>query len=186
MFALRSFRELSATHACIVVACLRLAAAIGLCFALIAATKIATPTQVGHSARPNWDPARFLLNAFLVTALEQDALPPRWFDPRAKLNCGPDTTVHVNGKPLAVGTEVPVQPFEVAWHAHDCRPFGRDGPRFDGGVTLIVYREDRGYSATIVPAGLRYTWPNGEVVHVRPDSVTLPQQPPADDADSAG
>jgi hypothetical protein len=183
MFALLTFRESSATQACIAVACLRLAAAIGLCFALIAATTTTAPTQVTQSARPNWDPARFLLNAFLVPALEQDAVPLRWFDPRAKLHCGPNTTVRVNGQPLVAGAAVPIQPFEVAWQVHDCRPFGFDGPRFNGGVKLTVYREEWGFSAGIVPAALRYTWPNGETQEVQVRSGTTPLFPQADDPD---
>lgn len=183
MFAIRSFRALSATHACMLVACLRLAAAFGLCFALIAVTKNSAPTQAIDAARPQWEPAHFLLNAFLLPALEQDAVPLRWHDPRATLHCGPNTTVHVNGQPLVAGTAVPVQPFEVAWQAHDCRPFGFDGPRFNGGVTLAVYREEWGFSAGIVPVALHYTWPGGETHEVRVRAGTTPRHPQADDPD---
>lgn len=165
------------------VSTLRCVATLGLCVALITATLNAAPPQIDRSARPHWEPAHFLLNAFLVPALTQDEAPLRWLDPRAQLHCGPDSTVQVNGKPLVAGTAVPVQPFEIAWNADNCRPFGFIGPRFDGAVTLQVYREDWGFSATIIPVGLRYTWPDGETVHVEPRSVSMPQAPWADDPD---
>jgi hypothetical protein len=183
MFSMHSVRSLSPTRFAVLVALLRLVAAIGLCFALIAITTNSARTQADNSARPLWDPAQFLLNAFLLPALEQGAVPLRWFEPRPALHCGPNTTVQVNGKPLVAGTAVPVQPFELAWHAQDCRPFGIDGPRFNGGIKLTVYREDWGFSAGIVPEGLRYTWPDGETQEVRARAGTMPQFPHADDPD---
>src|SRR5262245_25884887 len=48
-----------------------------------------------------------ILNALLVPALDDDALPLRWRDPRTALRCGPDTTVRVNGEPLVAGALVP-------------------------------------------------------------------------------
>src|SRR5262245_6516296 len=77
--------------------------------------------------------ARFILDALLVTALERDAVPLRWVDPRPALRCGPDTEVRVNGKPLAAGTLVPVMPFDLEWRTNGCR-LGAHGPRFDGRV----------------------------------------------------
>lgn len=162
---------------------LRFAAALGLCFTLIAATTNSACTQVVNSARPQWDPAQFLLNAFLLPALEQGAVPLRWFDPRPNLHCGPNTTVHVNGKPLVPGSAVPVQPFEVAWRVQDCRPFGFDGPRFNGAVTITVHREEWGFSAEVAPVGLRYQWPDGETREVHVRAATMPRHPHADDPD---
>jgi hypothetical protein len=181
MFRVHLTQKLSATQFAVLVALLRLAAAIGLCFALIVATTHSARTQAVNSARPQWDPAQFLLNALLLPALEQ--VPLRWFDPRPQLHCAPDTTVCVNGKPLVPGSAVPVQPFEMAWQVRDCRPFGFEGPRFDGAVTLTVYREDWGFSAGVVPAGLRYTWPDGETGEVHVRAATMPRHPHADDPD---
>lgn len=183
MFSLRYFQDMPERRFWWFVAMLRFAAAIGFIFAVITATANPTRTELMNAARPHWNPAHFLINAFVVPAFEQDEMPLRWFDPRAKLHCGPDTTVRVNGKPMMVGTAVPAQPFEIAWHAHDCRPFGTDGPRVNGRVTLTVYREDWGLSASYVPAGLRFTWPDGEVVDVLPGASTMPNFPSLEDPD---
>jgi hypothetical protein len=150
---------------------LRNAGALGLCMALVAAVpQAATP-------RPGWNPEQLLLNAFLVPALEQGAIPLRWIDPRNNLHCGPNAEVRVNGELLRAGALVPNQPFELAWQAHDCRPFGVTGPRFNGGVTLTVFREDWGFSAIVVPAGLHFTWASGEVVKVLPHATWMPRNP---------
>jgi hypothetical protein len=145
----------------------RFAVVLGLCLAAIAATAQPAQAQI-RTTNPAWDPSYFLLNAFLLPALEQGAVPMRWFDPRPNLHCGPNTTVRINGEPLRVGASVPNQPFDLAWQTHNCRPFGIKGPRFDGNVTFTVYREDWGFSAKIVPAGLHYTWADGKVVAIKP------------------
>ncbi len=183
MFSPYGSRKLSTTQFVALVALLRFAAAAGLCFALIVATTNPARMPVDRTAPPRWDPSRFLINAFVVPALEPDQIPLRWIDPRLALHCGPNTTVHVDGKPLQPGRTVPVQPFEVAWQMKDCRPFGFDGPRFDGAVTLTVYREDWGFSAGVVPVGLRYTWPDGKGSEVHVRAATMPQYPHADDPD---
>jgi hypothetical protein len=66
----------------------RYAAALALGMALIAIAEAISPAraQAGETTRPSWDPAQFLLNAFLLPALEQGALPLRWFDPRPALH----------------------------------------------------------------------------------------------------
>lgn len=163
------------------VSTLRFAAALGLCAALVAAVYQPQRGAPDHAIAEPWDASHHLLNAFLVPALEQDTLPLRWIDPRPGLNCGPNTTVHVDGEPLRAGTMVPAMSFDLAWQAHDCRPFGPDGPRFDGGVMLTVTREDWGYSAMAIPAGLHYTRPNGEVVDVLPGAQSLPRKPVFDE-----
>lgn len=163
------------------VSTLRFAAALGLCIALVAAIYQPQRAAPDRTTAALWDASHYLLNAFLIPALEQDTLPLRWIDPRPGLNCGPDTTVQVNGEPLRAGTMVPVMSFDLTWQVHDCRPFGLDGPRFDGAVTLTVTREDWGFSAMVLPTGLHYTRPDGDVVDVMPGSQTLPRKPVFDE-----
>jgi hypothetical protein len=97
------------------VSTLRFAAALGLCVALVAAVYQPQRGAPDLAAPAPWDASHYLLNAFLVPALEQDTLPLRWIDPRPGLNCGPNTTVHVNNEPLRVGTMVPVMSFDLTW-----------------------------------------------------------------------
>lgn len=163
------------------VSTLRYTAALGLCAALIAAVYLPQRPAPDNASATGWDASQYLLNAFLLPALEQDTLPLRWIDPRPSLNCGPNTTVHVNGEPLRPGALVPVMSFDLTWHTHDCRPFGPNGPRFDGGVTLTVTREKWGFYAMVAPMGLHYTQPDGEVVDVMPGALTLPRKPEFDD-----
>lgn len=155
---------------------------LGIAAITIAAAISPARAPAGDNTRPSWNPAQFLLNAFLLPALEQGALPLRWADPRPAMHCGPNTGVRVNGEPLRVGSAVPHQPFELTWLAHACHPFGLSGPRFDGRVTLTVYREDWGFSATVKPDGLRYTTRAGEIVAIKPGAVTMPQHPLRNDA----
>jgi hypothetical protein len=157
-----------------------LAGAIGLGISLHA--NGTRPGQILASAtRPSTAaPVRFILNALLVPALDVDALPLRWVDPRGAALCGPNTTVQVNGEPLAVGALVPYAPFELEWHANGCRPFGKAGPRFDGRVTLIVYREDWGFRAKIEPSGLRITSASNVVETLQPGTASLQTQGDAD------
>lgn len=131
------------------------------------------PSASRHTAA--FDPALFVLNALLVPALDADAVPLLWVDPVSASHCGPGTTVRVNGDPLVAGSRVPDAPFELAWHADGCRPFGADGPRFDGAVRLIVFREDWGFSAIVEPAGLRVSG-NGASAPLRRGSASLPQR----------
>jgi len=118
---------------------------------------------------------RFILNALLVPALDADAMPLRWTDPRPTSQCGPETAVRVNGEPLLAGALVPDTPFELEWQADGCRPFGAQGPRLDGRVLLSVFREDWGFSATIKPSGLRVELAENTVTLVRPGTASLPQ-----------
>ena len=119
------------------------------------------------------DVSPFVLNAFLVPALDSDALPLRWTDPRPPSRCGSATTVSVNGEPLVAGALVPDKPFELEWYAEDCHPFGAQGPTFQGRVKLSVYREDWGFSATVEPSGLRVTSVDGATTSLRSDGVSL-------------
>ena len=120
------------------------------------------------------DVSPFVLNAFLVPALDSDALPLRWTDPRPPSRCGSATTVSVNGEPLVAGALVPDKPFELEWNAQDCHPFGAQGPQFQGRVKLTVYREDWGFSAAIEPSDLRVTSVDGVTASLRSGAASLP------------
>ncbi|MEO8751637.1 MAG: hypothetical protein ABI624_03065 [Casimicrobiaceae bacterium] len=128
-----------------------------------------------------FDPSRFVLNALLVPALDGDALPLRWVDPRPALGCGPAARVRVNGAPLRPGALVPDTPFELEWNADACRPFGAAGPRFDGGARLAVFREDWGFSAFVTPSSLRITPSGLEPVVVHEETAAMPQSGPDED-----
>ena len=134
---------------------------------------IEPPLTVAAPAPP--DPARFLLHALLVPALDGDALPLRWVDPRPASGCGPHTTVHVNGEPLVAGALVPVKAFDLEWQADGCHPLGVGGPRFDGRVKLTVFREDWGFSAMVEPAGAHVTSTDNVTTAIQPGAVTLTQ-----------
>jgi hypothetical protein len=121
------------------------------------------------------DPSRFILNALLVPALDSEAMPLRWVDPRPSSHCGPDTRVRVNRKVLVPGSLVPNRPFELEWWLDGCRPFGAQGPRFDGRVKLTVYREDWGFSAMVEPSGLRVTTAGSEPSLIHRGSASMPQ-----------
>lgn len=144
--------------ACALGYALGLAAAIGL-GAMISGAH-AQSGRLPLAAEPaGLDPSRFILNALLVPALDPEALPLRWADPRLAMRCGHRSKVRVNGEPLRAGALVPDAPFELEWWADGCRPFGALGPQLYGGVKLTVFREDWGFSAMVEPtpgpAGLR-------------------------------
>lgn len=125
------------------------------------------PTVIATNAEPVVDPSTIILQAFLTPALEPGKLPLQWADPRASMGCGPRSQVNVDLEPLRPGSAVPVVPFVVDWESHGCRPFGLDGPRFDGRVRLTVFHEDWGFSAMVEPAGMRVTMNDGRMVRVR-------------------
>jgi hypothetical protein len=128
------------------------------------------------------DPSRFILNALLAPALDGDAVPLRWVDPRPASRCGPDTSVRVNREPLLAGALVPDRPFELEWQSDGCRPFGLLGPRFDGRVKLTVFREDWGFSAMVEPSGLRVASAEAETVLFRPGAASMPQSGSTDES----
>ncbi len=121
------------------------------------------------------DSSRFILNALFVPALDVDALPLRWVDPRPRMRCGPGTAVRVDREPLRAGALVPDMPFELEWRTDGCRPFGAHGPRFDGRVKLTVFREDWGFSAMVEPSGLRVTSAGNKTISIQPGAVSMPQ-----------
>jgi hypothetical protein len=166
--------------ACLVTALLAAAAGLGSVLtpgiAQLSRSPLAAPAP-----RVSFDPSRFILNALLVPALDADAVPLRWVDPRPALRCGPDTTVRVNREPLLAGASVPDTPFELEWHTDGCRPFGARGPRFDGWVRLTVFREDWGFSAIVEPSVLRVASMDAEITVVERGSASTPQLVEADD-----
>ena len=119
------------------------------------------------------EPSLFVLDALLLPALDPEAMPLRWIDPRAAMGCGPGSRVNVEREPLHPGTLVPATPFMLDWEAHDCRPFGADGARFDGRLRLTVFREDWGFSAMVEPAGMHVTTSEGRIVHVRRSGAAI-------------
>lgn len=130
----------------------------------------------GTAAAPDVSPyaSRLLLNALLLPALDLDARPLRWVDPRPALGCGPDSAVRVDRRPLIVGAMVPDAPFELEWQSDGCRPFGRDGPRFDGRVQFTVFREDWGFSAAVGPSDLRVASGKNGTAWLQPGKVSMP------------
>ena len=139
------------------------------------------PTPVSRPTAARFNPQRFILNGLLVPALDTDAVPLRWVDPRPAIQCGRGTSVRVNGVPLAPGDLVPNVPFELEWHADGCRPFGAAAPRFDGDVKLTVFREDWGFSALVTPRGLRIMTPGHPLTTAHPGAATMPQFAPEDE-----
>ena len=145
------------------------------------AETIETSGDARPSRPPAFDPSRFVLNALLVPALDADAVPLRWVDPRPALHCAPDATVHVNRAPLVPGALVPDTPFELEWQTDGCRPFGVRGPRFDGRVRLTVFREDWGFSAVVEPSGLRAASTENKITSIEVGAAVLPQFVDADE-----
>jgi hypothetical protein len=116
-----------------------------------------------------------------VPALDADAVPLRWVDPRPALHCGPDTTVHVNRKRLLAGALVPNTPFELEWQTDGCRPFGAHGPRFDGRIRLTVFREDWGFSALVEPSGPYVASMENDTTVIERGAASMPQFIEADE-----
>jgi hypothetical protein len=137
----------------------------------------------GAASRPSApDASRFILNALLVPALDSDAVPMRWVDPRMILHCGPNTAVRVNHGPLLAGALVPEMPFALEWLSDGCRPFGANGPRIDGRVKLTVYSEDWGISAMVESSSLRVTLAGKVITCSGSGAAWLPENVALDDA----
>jgi hypothetical protein len=138
------------------------------------ATLSVLPTQA-KLPQAALDTSRFILNALLVPVLDSDATPLRWVDPIANAKCGANTAVQINGRMLVAGALVPNEPFELAWQADRCRPFGAAGPQFDGAVRLMIYREEWGFSAMVHPTDLRITDTTGSTTYVQPRGASVPR-----------
>jgi hypothetical protein len=128
-----------------------------------------------------FEPQRLLLNALLAPALDPDAVPLRFADPRGAMNCATATVVLVDGEPLAAQALVPDTPFGMDFVLGSCRPFGAAGPRLDGHVHLHVFREDWGFTATVEPGDLRITARDGSVSRLTRATLSMPQAIDADD-----
>ena len=166
------------TTALTLVACIAVlgfAVAVGLGSVLTAGSSRPTPPAVATAPSAASDAVPFILDALLMRAIDGDAVPLRWVDPRPLLRCGPNTAVLVNRGPLAPGARVPDLPFEVEWLTDGCRPYGAHGPRFDGRVKLTVFREDWGFSAMVEPSGLRITSAKKAITCIHPGAAWLPR-----------
>lgn len=161
----------------LVVAALGFCAAIGIGIGAVRTADSAwSVLSPGAAAAPYGSPyaSRFLLNALLAPALDFEAMPLRWVDPRPALGCGPDSAVRVDGALLVAGAQVPDAPFELEWQSDGCRPFGRGGPRFDGHVQLTVFRENWGFSAAVEPSDLRVAWGKNGTMWLQPGTASMP------------
>ncbi|MGH8858893.1 MAG: hypothetical protein ACREXG_12840 [Polaromonas sp.] len=97
---------------------------------------------------------RFALNALLVPLLD-DAEPPRWTDAAIDFSCDPGTSVMVDGEPLVAGKLIPAIAFTVRWNMDRCAPMGLESVELSGSVELLVFHEDAGLSAMVMPDRLR-------------------------------
>ena len=95
--------------------------------------------------------SRFALNALLVTLLDDDE-PPRWSDVALSHICGPAAHVEVNGRPLLHGSVIPAAAFTVRWSLDQCTPL--EAFELSGVVELLVFHEETGLSAVVVPHGM--------------------------------
>ena len=93
---------------------------------------------------------RMALDALLTNLLD-DAEPPRFADISQPLVCGDGSTVLVNGKPLAVGADLPAASFTLDFQLSGACPLGIAGPRLSGPVQMVVVRDD---DAGLVPVVL--------------------------------
>jgi hypothetical protein len=84
--------------------------------------------------------------------LLDDDQPPRWSDVALGQVCGPDTRVEIDGRPLSPGSAMPATAFTLRWEMDRCSQL----EAFDvsGTVELLVFHEDTGVSAIVVPQGL--------------------------------
>ncbi len=106
---------------------------------------------------------RFALNALLLPLID-DAVPPRWTDIAMDFFCDPGTTVMIDGKPMVPGDLVPAKAFKVRWDMSRCTPLGPQSVELSGGVELVVFHEDTGLSAMVIPDRLRVDSHLGRVV----------------------
>lgn len=109
---------------------------------------------------------RFALNALLLPLLD-DSIPLRWTDVAIDYSCEPGTGVTVDGEPLVAGKLIPAKAFTVRWNMDRCAPMGPESVALSGSVELLVFHEDAGLSAVVMPDRLRVdshmgrTWLHG-------------------------
>ncbi|MDO8776847.1 MAG: hypothetical protein Q7K57_50680 [Burkholderiaceae bacterium] len=97
---------------------------------------------------------RFALNALLLPLLD-DSIPPQWTDAAIDFSCEPGTSVTVDGEPLVAGKLIPATAFTVRWNMDRCTPMGPESVALSGSVELLVFHEDAGLSAVVMPDRLR-------------------------------
>lgn len=97
---------------------------------------------------------RFALHALLVPLLDENQ-PPRWTEAAIAFTCGPGTSVMVDGEPLVARKPIPAVAFTVRWNMDNCSPFGQESVEFSGRAELLVFHEDAGLSAIVMPEHLR-------------------------------
>ncbi len=97
---------------------------------------------------------RRVLNALLVPLMDDDE-PPRWTDTWMNFECGPATTVMVDGKALIARKRIPPVAFSVRWNMDGCTPLGQAAMELSGSVDLLVFHEDEGMSAIVTPTRFR-------------------------------
>lgn len=104
---------------------------------------------------------RRALNALLVPLMDDDE-PPRWTDTWMNFECGPATTVTVDGKPFIARKRIPPVAFTVRWDMDGCTPLGQESMELFGSVDLLVFHEDDGLSAIVMPTRLKVASHLGE------------------------
>lgn len=147
---------------------------------LVAAAVDPDPIQHRGGTPLRFDPRRFVLNALLAPALDPDADPATWADPRPVMACGSASSIRIDGLTLSPGTPVPAGRFIVDWDAHQCRPFGLEGPRVDGSARLIIDRVGDAWTAVVLPAGMAFTLADGHSLPLMAGRARMPAAGPAD------
>ena len=97
---------------------------------------------------------RFALNALWAPLLD-DTEPPRWTDAMIDFSCDPGASAMVDGEPMAVGKLIPATAFTVRWTMDRCAPMALQSVALSGSVELVVFHEDAGVSAIVMPERLR-------------------------------
>ncbi|MCJ0763484.1 hypothetical protein [Variovorax terrae] len=128
------------------------------------------PKTMAQDAMPDApmpvDLYRFALNALLVPLLD-DSEPPRWTDAVIHYGCDPGTSVMVDGEPMVAGKLMPASAFTVRWNMDRCALMGLESVDLSGSVELLVFHEDAGLGAIVMPDRLRVdshmgqTWLHG-------------------------
>ena len=148
--------------------------------ALAAAAVDQPPGSRPRTTPSRFDPRRFVLNALLVPALDPDVDPPTWTDPRPVMACDTASSIRIDGLALAPGSQVPTGRFILDWDAHQCRPFGLEGPRVDGSARLVIDHVGDVWTAMVLPAGMAFTLADGHGLPLLAGRVRMPATTPVD------